>query len=155
MLTSIVIHDYRVSCNLLAIGEELGHWVKPQLITWFDHFLLTKYDNKRWIEQFQMSKDAFMHICDQFKPLISKQDMKYRKAIPIAIWVSCAIYKLAQGANILTCNEMLFAIGLSIVVLVLHIVITTINIVLKKLITWLEGNKMQTIMLDFKNVKNA
>ncbi len=142
MLTSIAIHDYRVSCSLLAIGEELGHGVKPQWITWFGHFLLTKYDNKRWIKQFQMSKDTFMDICNQVKPLISKQDMKYKKAIPVEIWVSCAIYKLEEGANILTCNEMLFAIGLSIVVLVFHIVIVAINIVLRELITWLVGNKM-------------
>jgi hypothetical protein len=68
--------------------------------------------------------------------------MKYKKAIPVEIWVLCATYKLAQGANILTCNEMLFAIRCSIVVLVLHIVIMAINIVLRKLITWLAGNKM-------------
>lgn len=47
-----------------------------------------------------MSKDAFMDICNQVKPLISKQDMKYKKAIPIEISVSCAIYKREQGANI-------------------------------------------------------
>jgi hypothetical protein len=38
---------------------------------------------------------------------ISKQDMKYKKVISIEIQVSCAIYKLAQGANILTCNDFL------------------------------------------------
>lgn len=57
-----------------------------------------------------------------------------------------------KHSSIQTFNEMLFAIGRSIVVLVLHILIMAINIVLKKLITWLTDNKMQTIMLDFKNL---
>jgi len=50
-------------------------------------------------------------------PFISKHDTKYRKAILVEIMVSCTIYKLAQGANILTCSE-LFAIEIFIVTLV-------------------------------------
>ncbi len=44
------------------------------------------------------------------RPFISKQGTKYKKIILVHIQVSCAIYKLAQGVNILTCSE-LFAIG--------------------------------------------
>lgn len=39
------------------------------------------------------------------KPLSSNHDTKQRKAIPIEINMSCEIYKFAQSANILTCNE--------------------------------------------------
>ncbi len=85
------------------------------------------------------------------RPLISNQDTKYRKAISIEIRVSCAIYKLTQGANILTCSE-LFTIGRSIVSLVFHEVVMTINVVFKKLITWPMGDKMQPIVMGFKNL---
>jgi hypothetical protein len=77
---------------------------------WFNHFLLTKYENNKWIEHFQMSKYTFMDIYNQVKLLISKHDNRYGKAIPIEIHISCAIYELAHDANILTCNE-LFAVG--------------------------------------------
>ncbi len=85
------------------------------------------------------------------RPLISKQDTKYRKAIPIEIQVSCTIYKLTQGANILTCSE-LFTIGHSIVGLVFCEVVMAINVVFKKLITWPMGDKMQSITMGFKNL---
>jgi hypothetical protein len=50
-------------------------------------------------------------------PFISKHDTKYKNAILVEINVSYTIYKLAQGANVLTCNE-LFAIERFIVTLV-------------------------------------
>jgi hypothetical protein len=56
--------------------------------------------------------------------------MKYKKVIPIEIQVSCAIYKLAQGANILTCNE-LFAIWCFTIGLVFHEIVMAIYSVQK------------------------
>ncbi len=79
LLTSITLYNYRMSCCLLGLGDEFGYWVKPRSTMWFNHFLLTKYENNRWIEHFQMSKDTFMDICNQVKPLISKHDNRYRK----------------------------------------------------------------------------
>jgi hypothetical protein len=64
LLTSVPLHDYKMSCCLLGLGDELGHWVKPQSTTWFNHFLLTKYENNRCIEHFWMSKDTLMDICN-------------------------------------------------------------------------------------------
>jgi hypothetical protein len=29
LLTFIALHDYKMSCCLLGLGDELGHWVKP------------------------------------------------------------------------------------------------------------------------------
>ncbi len=84
------------------------------------------------------------------RPLISKHDTRYKKAILVAIPILCTIYKLAHGANILTCSEF-FAIGQSIVALVLHKVVMAINLVFKKLKTWPMDDKMQVVMFDLKN----
>jgi hypothetical protein len=51
--------------------------------------------------------------------MLTKQNTQYQSAIHVEIWVSCAIYKLAHGVNFLICNK-LFAIGKSIVSLMLH-----------------------------------
>ncbi len=69
--TFISIYDYMMSCSLLTFGEELGHWVKLYSMTWFSHFLLIKYDNKSWNEQFRMPKNTFMDICIHAKHMIS------------------------------------------------------------------------------------
>jgi hypothetical protein len=85
------------------------------------------------------------------RPFISKQGTKYKKRILVHIQVSCAIYKLAQGVNILTCGE-LFAIGCSIVGHVSCEVVMVINIMFRQLITWSMNEKMQSIMTGKKSL---
>ncbi len=59
-----------------------------------------------------------MDICKHVKPLLPKHDTKYRKVILVEIKISCVVYKLAQGGNILACSE-LFTIGRSIIAFML------------------------------------
>ncbi len=59
MLTFATIYDYKLSYNLLAIGEKLGNWAKPQSTNYFSYLLLAEYDDYRWIQYFHMSKDTF------------------------------------------------------------------------------------------------
>jgi hypothetical protein len=65
------------------------------------------------------------------------------------IQVLCAIFKLTHGANFLICND-LFAIGKSIVTLVLYEVVDVVNVTFTRLIYWPVGLKMRVIMEDFK-----
>jgi len=65
------------------------------------------------------------------------------------VYIVCMIYKLFHGSNLLTCNEQ-FAIGKSIVGLVIWEVVKIINIVFRNLISWPMGLKMEVMMLEFK-----
>jgi len=44
LLTFITLYNYRMSCCLLGLGDELSHWVKPWWATWFNDFLLMEYE---------------------------------------------------------------------------------------------------------------
>jgi len=77
------------------------------------------------------------------------KNTKCIKAIHVEIRVSCVIYKLAHGYNFVIFIK-LFAIGKSIVSLVLHEFVTVMNIVFWKLISWLVEANMCTVMNDFK-----
>ncbi len=82
------------------------------------------------------------------KPIIGKQDTKYKKIVPIEICVCCVMYKLAHGANFMVCNE-LFAMGKSIVSLILHEFVYAINQIYSGLMKWLEGPTMTLVMEEF------
>ncbi len=58
--------------------------------------------------------------------------------------------KLSHGSNLLTCSQ-LFAIGKSIVSLIICKVVKTINIMFKSLISWPMGQNMEVIMLKCKD----
>jgi hypothetical protein len=83
------------------------------------------------------------------RPLISKQNTKYKKTI-LRNSSSCPIYKLAQVANVLICNK-LFAIGHFTVGLVLYEMVMAI-VLLKKLISWPMGDRIQFVMIGFKSL---
>jgi hypothetical protein len=149
-VSTAALHDYRLRCGLLCQNDELRYWVKPRSTTWFNEFLVYEYDDRRWIEQFRMSKANIADMCNKLKPLIEKQNTKYRLAVPVEIRVCCTIYKLAQGANINQCSE-LFAIGKSTVGKVLREVVQAITTVYKYLIQWPSGHRLQTVMHEFQD----
>ncbi len=59
------------------------------------------------------------------------------------------IYTLTHGANFLICNE-LFAIGKSIMSLVLCEFFVSMNVVFRKFISWPIGVELNVVMEDFK-----
>jgi hypothetical protein len=116
--------------------------------------VLTKYDDDWWFHNFHtLTKGTLFDIANQLKLLIQKQDMKYQFVIPMEVCVTCAIYKLTQGVNLLICSE-LFVISRSIISFIVQKVITFINIGFKNLITWPFGSKMDVVMTRFKSCCN-
>jgi hypothetical protein len=148
-LSTAALHDHRLSCGLIYFDDDLRYWVKLRSTTWFSDFLISLYDDARWIEQFQMDKASIADLCYRLRPQIEKQDTKYRQAVPVEVRVCCCLYKLAHGASLLLCSES-FAIGKSIVGLVLREVVAARNQVYGHIIQWPRGQEMWEVMLEFK-----
>ncbi len=110
------------SLNMLSI--ELGYWVKPRNTTWFSRFLLTKFEEDRWLKRFHMNKMMFFSIINHLRPVFQIQNTKCHQSIHVEILVCCIMFKFAQGADFITCNE-LFTIGKLNVSLVLHEFVAT------------------------------
>jgi hypothetical protein len=79
-----------------------------------------------------------------------KKNIRDTWVIPIGIWVTYFLYKLAHnGAKYLYCKET-FAIGKSIIHLVLHEFVVVKNGVFIKHIKWLGGEDFVEVMHGFK-----
>jgi hypothetical protein len=96
-----------------------------------------------------MTKSILFKIVNRLSFILLKHDTQYKNGITIEIKVSCTIYNLMHGDIFFVYNE-LFAIGKFIMLLMLHEVVTTVNVIFNKLIPWLVGAKMQVVMHDFK-----
>jgi hypothetical protein len=55
-------------------------------------FLLIKYDDEWWIQNFKMSKDTFFNIANKPKPLITKKDTIYHFLTLMEVQVACMIF---------------------------------------------------------------
>jgi hypothetical protein len=147
LVTSVAaLHDYHLAFGLICFNNELRFWLKPRSIVWFSDFLISVYDDSRWIEYFRMDKAIVGDICYKLYKAIEKADTKYCLAILVKVRVCACLYKLAHGTNLLTCSEK-FPISRSIVGLVLREVVMAINTIYDDAIQWLRGDKMWQVMV--------
>jgi hypothetical protein len=55
-ISTAALFDYRLFAGLICFDDELRYWVKPRSTTWFSQFLMSLYEDSRWIEFFRMDK---------------------------------------------------------------------------------------------------
>lgn len=145
------LHTYRFCTLNTYFDEDVGFWVKPRSTTWFSHFLLTQYDNNRWVTMFRMTKPCVLELAELLRPHVEKQNTKYRIAIPVLVRVACTLFKLTHGANLTICSEM-FAVGRSTVSKVLREVVHAVNETLRSEIMWPNGQRMRETQAKFRSL---
>ncbi|XP_024539288.1 protein ALP1-like [Selaginella moellendorffii] len=96
----------------LALSTDAGWWVKPRNPAWFDKFLLEVHDRDSWFNALKMSRETFLWICDQLKPLLNKKVTTFRSPIPVPCRLGAALYRLTSGADLHVIGEK-FGIGVS------------------------------------------
>jgi len=96
-----------------------------------------------------MSKFTLFNIIDKLKSTLMKKNTKYKNTILVEIRLSCVVYKFVHGCNFLIYIK-LFAIGKKTISLVPHEFVDAMNVVFRKLISWLMGVEMCSIMNDLK-----
>jgi hypothetical protein len=98
-----------------------------------------------------MTKPAVFALADLLRLHVQKQDTKYRLTVPVLIRLACTLFKLTHGASLLLCSEM-FAVGKSIVSMILREVVNGINEALRHEISWLLGNKLRETQEEFRRL---
>jgi hypothetical protein len=66
-------------------------WTHERTGEWWERIVNQCFDRRDWLENFRMSQDTFMYLCEKLKPAIEKQDNKQRVAI--------ALWKLATNSE--------------------------------------------------------
>jgi hypothetical protein len=62
------LHNFRLYNVFALFDDDLGFWTKPWSTTWFSHFLLEQYDDRRWVQMFWMTKPAVFALADLLRP---------------------------------------------------------------------------------------
>lgn len=149
MASQAALNHFRIWSTAFLMDEDLGFWVKPRSTTWFSQFLLQEYDNRRWIEMFRFTKRFVFRLSAMLAPAIRKKDTKYRLAVPVAVCLACTLFKLSHGASFLICSE-LFAVGRSMMSIMLREVVQAINVGLRNEILWPWGDNISEIAGGFQ-----
>ena len=88
-------------------------WAKPRSKLFWEE-TCQGWNERDWVENFRMSKEAFNRLCVELSPHILKRDTNFRKAIKVRHRVAMTLYWLADTAQ---CRMIanLFGVGKSTV----------------------------------------
>ncbi len=131
----------------LLLNQDLEDWVKARSTTgtWYSQFLMTQYNDKKWIEHFQVSKSFVRQLIHKLNHKLAKKNTKFKCALHVDIRVACSLYKLMHTSKHIHCSE-LFTIRKSTVHFILWDFIHVVNPILNNQIRWAEGYHMLHIM---------
>ena len=90
-----------------------------QSSVWWDRIVMDTFQHQDWVENFLMSKERFIYLCDKLRPVISCQDTRFRKCISTEKRVALTLWCLATPTEYRTLAH-LFGIARSTVCMIVH-----------------------------------
>ena len=72
-------------------------WTRPgRTGKWWQNFLDNVVILEEWIENFRLSKETFIELCDELRPFLTKSDTTMRKAISVETQIAITLYYMAD-----------------------------------------------------------
>ena len=84
--------------TVLAVHAEMfipnprSCWRYPRSSEWWESVVLSSFEHRDWMENFKMSRDTFMYLYNQLRPVIKKnihmqQALATEQRVAITLWV--------------------------------------------------------------------
>ncbi|XP_044307839.1 protein ANTAGONIST OF LIKE HETEROCHROMATIN PROTEIN 1-like isoform X1 [Varanus komodoensis] len=93
---------------------ERAFWVQPGRSEWWEKVVLPHWDDPLWRENFRMSRQTFMELCDMLRPVLERQTTNMRAPITVEKQLAIAVWKLATPDSYRSVAEC-FGVGRSTV----------------------------------------
>ena len=117
---------------------------------WWEYVVLRTFTHLDWMENFRVSKETFMYICGNLRPIIERQDTKLRKAICVEHRVAITLWCLATCGEYRTIGH-LFGIARCTVCVIVHDTCKALVSTLKSLyISFPEDDELTEVIRGFK-----
>ena len=125
-------------------------WTFTRSSHWWKCVVLQTFSPKDWLENFRMSKDTFLYLCDRLRSTICKKDSNMRKAITVDHRVAVTVWTLATPCEYRTIGH-LFGISRSSVCKIVHETCEAIcNVLLQEYIRFPKSNELETTIRRFE-----
>ena len=112
--------------------------------------MLTTFTSRQWTENFCLTKDTFMYMCNEFRARLTKENTRMRRAVSVEKRVAVALWRPATNCE---CRAIahLFGISQSSVCLIVQEVCQVIvDVLVPKYIKKPEGNQLKDIVKLFE-----
>ncbi|XP_037341553.1 uncharacterized protein LOC119227158 [Pungitius pungitius] len=89
-------------------------WSTTPSTDWWERVVMTEFQPSDWLDRFRMSRETFLHLCNELRPRLTRQDTSFRLALPVEKRVAVALWRLASNIEYRTIST-LFGVGKSTV----------------------------------------
>lgn len=147
-----VMFAFMLSVAALSIQSPVRSlWMKQRSSSWWENIVNSTFTRFDWMENFRMSRETFVYLCNELRSTVEKSDTAMRKAIPVEQRVALTLWLLATNADYRTIGH-LFGVSKSTVCVVTKEVCTAIvHVLLPKYIKFPVGEGMKEVVDGFKH----
>lgn len=100
-------------------------WMKDRSNHWWDHIVNSTFTSQEWLQNFRLSRETFMYLCDTLVTKIARMDTQMRKAITPEKRIALTLWFLSTGSDYRTISH-LFGVSKPTVCLVVKEICTAI-----------------------------
>uniref|UniRef100_A0A672HMP7 Protein ANTAGONIST OF LIKE HETEROCHROMATIN PROTEIN 1-like n=2 Tax=Salarias fasciatus TaxID=181472 RepID=A0A672HMP7_SALFA len=105
--------------------EKRKLWTHARCHAWWQHACDT-WTERDWLLNFRMRRTTFRHLCELLRPKLTRQDTRYRRAVPVELRVAVCLWRLATNLELRSISH-LFGVGLSSACVFTQQVVAAIN----------------------------
>ena len=127
-------------------SPERKMWTKERSCHWRDR--VNSFTHQEWLENFHMSHDTFLFLCDKLRSAISKEDTN--EAIPVEHWLAMTLWFLSTGVDYRTVGHLFGVSRSSVCVVTKHVTTSIVRLLLPKCICIPTGAALQEVVQGFK-----
>uniref|UniRef100_A0A8C2HKI6 DDE Tnp4 domain-containing protein n=1 Tax=Cyprinus carpio TaxID=7962 RepID=A0A8C2HKI6_CYPCA len=73
-------------------------WTFNRASEWWG-VIVPGFTNTQWLENFRMSEETFIYLCNKLRPAMERRDTNFRVCVPLKKRVAIALWKLATGSE--------------------------------------------------------
>ena len=73
--------------------------MKKRSSDWWDKVVGGSFTHEEWMENFRVSKETFLYLCNQLRPFIARDDTKLRQAVSTEKRVAITLWCLATNSD--------------------------------------------------------
>ena len=117
---------------------------------WWERIVNQCFEGRDWLENFRMSRDTFLYLCEELKPAIERQDSVLRRTIPVQQRVAIALWKLATNSEYRSIGHLFGVSRSSVCLIVKDVCQAIVELLLPKYIQVPTGNRLQVIVNGFE-----
>ena len=126
-------------------------WMHSRSCRWWEDVVLKGFGAHDWIENFRVSRDTFLYLCDQLRPLIAKQDTRMRQCVSLERRVAITLWVLATTAEYRSVGHLFGVARSTVSVIVLETCIAIVEKLLPIYVQFPSGNELKEVADGFKD----